>query len=461
MSNPAQKYVVLEKLDSGGMAEVFRGKVTGVQGIEKLVAIKRVLPSLTKNEKFVAMFLDEARLSMRLNHANIVTVFDVGVADNTYFIVMEFVDGVNLRKLLEILSERGIRLPLKVAVFIIMEVCKGLAYAHEKKDQQGRPIGVVHRDISPPNVLISRSGEVKITDFGLAKATTQVEFTDPGVVKGKFSYLSPEAAEGQPVDHRTDIFAAGILLYEIIANRRLFLGKSDYHTVELIRQAKVPSLRKYNSEVDEELEAIVMTALTKEPSQRSQSARQFGDALADYLFNHRMKVTIYDLQEFLGSVLAEEVTEKIEDDSDLLSGIIQQEINNIVSLDLGDVPSFDDGAKPLSDKDLSSAVPSDFDYQLHLHDAYDEEEDDERTIIDVPYHIRADIIQNVDSLEEILEGKDSQAAPSAPPVRINTQSAMNAAVEPRSSFNLYWLIPIVLGLLAGVGAVVYFFVLNK
>ena len=195
-----QKYSIVEKLDAGGMAEVWKGKATSLRGFEKLVAIKRVLPNLAKNKKFIAMFLDEARLSLFLNHANVVQTFDIGMSENSYFIVMEFVDGSNLKSVLETAKERGFRIPQEQASYIAIEICKGLSHAHNRKDPRQRPLAIVHRDISPPNVLISREGEVKLVDFGLAKAASQLSLTDPGVVKGKFSYLSPEAAYGEKTE---------------------------------------------------------------------------------------------------------------------------------------------------------------------------------------------------------------------------------------------------------------------
>jgi serine/threonine-protein kinase len=224
-SVPDSRYRITERVAAGGMAEVFRGVAESIQGFRKNVAIKRVLPALTKNKKFVAMFLDEARLSLHLQHANIVQVFDIGHADETYFIVMEFVEGIDLKRLLE--WRRRINRPLTIGqtVYIIMEAAKGLACAHEAAHPEtGRPLGIVHRDVSPPNLLLSRNGEIKLTDFGLAKAAVQVETTDPGVVKGKMSYLSPEAARGEEVDRRADIFAVGILLYEMLTGKRLFYG---------------------------------------------------------------------------------------------------------------------------------------------------------------------------------------------------------------------------------------------
>src|SRR6266513_2654846 len=189
-----ERYTITERLDHGGMAEVFRGVSESMEGVKKSVAIKRILPNLTKNQKFISMFLDEARLSLFLQHANIVQVFDISrTPDNAYFLVMEYVDGCNLKSL------------------------------------------IVHRDISPPNILLSKNGEIKLVDFGLAKANSQIESTDPGVVKGKFSYLSPEAASGLEVDSRADVFAVGIILWELFTGRRLFYGDTDYQTVELVR----------------------------------------------------------------------------------------------------------------------------------------------------------------------------------------------------------------------------------
>lgn len=290
-----QRYRVIDRLESGGMAEVFRGEAVSVQGFKKMVAIKRVLPHLVQNKNFIAMFLDEARLGARLNHANIVSVFDIGAADNTYFIVMEYIDGANLKALVEALRRKNIQFPLKDAIYICMEACRGLSYAHELTDDDGRSLGLVHRDISPPNIMISRRGEVKVTDFGLAKATTQLEKTDPGIVKGKFGYLSPEAAFGRPVDARADVFAVGIVLWELLAGRRLFQGETDYETVKLVQQAVIPSLQDSRPDLDPQFEEIVKRALALDLNTRYQTAGELADALAGYLFSHQMKVTPYDI----------------------------------------------------------------------------------------------------------------------------------------------------------------------
>jgi serine/threonine protein kinase len=332
-SVPDSRYRITERVAAGGMAEVFRGVAESIQGFRKNVAIKRVLPALTKNKKFVAMFLDEARLSLHLQHANIVQVFDIGHADETYFIVMEFVEGIDLKRLLEWRRRIGRPLTIGQTVYIIMEAAKGLACAHEAAHPEtGRPLGIVHRDVSPPNVLLSRNGEIKLTDFGLAKAAVQVETTDPGVVKGKMSYLSPEAARGEEVDRRADIFAVGILLYEMLTGKRLFYGETDYQTVELVRAAKIPPIGPQNPEVEPELEEIVRKSLARRPDDRFQSATDLQDALAHYLFSRGLKMIQRDIADLVRSCI---------EDSTMASGTARKPKTNIIDTMLQDeIQSF-------------------------------------------------------------------------------------------------------------------------
>src|SRR5882672_4475583 len=291
-----QRYRVIEKLASGGMAEVFRAESAGLEGFKKQVAIKRVLPHLSEKKKFISMFLDEARLSAHLSHSNCVQVFDIGVGDNAYFIVMEFVDGANLKTIAESLKKQGKNFPVSAAVFIAHEICKGLSYAHELCDTNGAALNIVHRDMSPPNVLITKYGEVKIVDFGLAKANSQLEKSEPGIIKGKFSYLSPEAAMGQDVDHRTDIFAVGIILWELLAGQRLFLGETDFQTVKKVQQAVIPPVTQYNRYVRPDLERIVNGALARDPNQRYQTARDLGRDLVDFMFSMGQAVSTFDIE---------------------------------------------------------------------------------------------------------------------------------------------------------------------
>ncbi len=326
------------------MAEVFRGVAESMEGFKKAVAIKRILPNLTKNQKFVSMFLDEARLSLFLQHANIVQVFDISkTPDNAYFLVMEFVDGCNLKALLERQKQKTKRIEVGHTIYLMIECCKALQYAHSlEHPETNEPLGIVHRDISPPNILLSKNGEIKLVDFGLAKANSQIESTDPGVVKGKFSYLSPEAASGNPVDHRADVFAVGIILWEMFTGRRLFFGETDYQTVELVRQARVPSIAALNPEIEPELEGVVRKALAREPDDRYQNAADLGDALAQFLFSRRMKVTARDIQALVRDTQVEMMRKRsVEPKQSLIDNLILDEMQKMSSLVDGEAKDGD------------------------------------------------------------------------------------------------------------------------
>lgn len=360
----AQNYKPLYRLAAGGMAEVWVAQSVSVAGFKKKVAIKRILPGLLKDDRFVRMFLDEARLSLHFNHANVVSVFDLGKSDETYFIVMEYVEGTTLKQLLEFLQERGTKVPLPLVIWILNETLKGLQYAHDLNDPEtGEALHVVHRDISPPNLLISWNGEVKLTDFGLAKATSQLESTDAGVVKGKFSYLSPEAAHGQPVDGRTDVFAVGILAYEMLTMRRLFLGETDYQTVEAVRAAEIPSIRAQNPEVSAELEQIILKALTREVKDRYVDAAEFADALLGYLFENRLKVSARALSTLMADLRERKEAEdkvKAKTDLNLIEQLMAEELANFRSIDEDSGEGEHDeamGSRALLEHDFDSSAP--------------------------------------------------------------------------------------------------------
>src|SRR3954462_5105618 len=259
MSSEQQRYRVLKRLASGGMAEVVVAESAGIEGFKKQVAIKRVLPQLSKKEQFIAMFLDEARLSAHLSHSNVVSVFDIGVGDGTYFIVMEYVDGADLKAVMDHHKKIERPVPVEVAVFIAAKICQGLGYAHELENLEGQPLQIIHRDITPANVLITKYGEVKIVDFGLAKASSQLAESDAGVIKGKFGYLAPETVLELGVDRRVDILALGIILWEMLAGKRLFLGDTDFATVRMVREAVIPKLP-----VPTELEQILRRSLARD-----------------------------------------------------------------------------------------------------------------------------------------------------------------------------------------------------
>ena len=419
------RYTITERLDQGGMAEVFRGVAESIQGFKKSVAIKRILPSLTKNEKFVSMFLDEAKLSLFLQHANIVQVFDIGVTESAYFLVMEFVDGCNLKALIERLKQKGRRIETPLAIYLILECCKALNYAHNVENPESQePLNIVHRDISPPNILMSKMGEVKLVDFGLAKANSQIESTDPGVVKGKFSYLSPEAASGLEVDHRADIFAMGIILWEMLTSRRLFYGDTDYQTVELVRQARIPSIAALNPEIEPELEAIVRKSLARNRDDRYESAADMGDALAQYLFSRRMKVTARDLAALVKDTQLERMRKRsAEPKGSLIDVLIQDEMAKVTSLlEEGSSESGGEGAEGSQSLDPDHFVDTSLWTSSLLGD--EEMPKDEPSgaapqrapspAVSPPEPVDQRTLDEIESLQEMLEPDRSEAHVAAP-----------------------------------------------
>ncbi|MGB9599635.1 MAG: serine/threonine protein kinase, partial [Myxococcota bacterium] len=235
------------------MAEVFKAKAYGVEGFEKLVAIKRILPNIAEDEEFITMFIDEAKIAVQLNHANIAQIFDLGKIEDTYFIALEYVYGKDLRAIFERLRKRGEIMPIPVACYIITQVCEGLDYAHRKKDSMGRDLNIVHRDVSPQNILVAYEGDVKVIDFGIAKAANKASKTQAGILKGKFGYMSPEQVRGLPLDRRSDIFSLGIIFYEILTGERLFVGESDFSTLEKVRNVEIMPPTAYNRNIPESL----------------------------------------------------------------------------------------------------------------------------------------------------------------------------------------------------------------
>ena len=280
-------YGLLERVAVGGMAEVFKAKRSGVEGFEKVVAVKRILPHLSDNKEFVDMFVDEAKVVSGLAHPNIVQIFDLGKLEKSYYIAMEYVHGRDLRSIQKRAKERGLRLPLDLSVLIISKVCAALEYAHRKKDDQGRPMVIVHRDISPQNILISFEGDVKLTDFGIAKAATKARTTDRGALRGKLLYMSPEQAWGKPIDRRSDLFSLGIVCYEMVTDEKPFLGSSEMSILEMVRECRVATPRSLNPGIPESLERVVMKALERDPDLRYQDAGELGRDLERVLHERR------------------------------------------------------------------------------------------------------------------------------------------------------------------------------
>ena len=298
------KYQLLELLARGGMAEVFKAKSHGVEGFEKVLVIKRILPELSSNPDFVEMFINEAKIAVTLSHANVVQVFDLGRADETYFIAMEYVAGSDLATVLRRARKYDKRLPVELAVYLISEVAKGLDYAHRRRDAELQPLHIVHRDVSPQNVLLSFEGEVKLTDFGIAKARGSVEEgTAAGVLKGKYAYMAPEQARGREIDARTDLFSLGTVLYECLAGRSPFLAASTYDTLQRVRAGEAKPLSEVAS-VPEELSAIVARAMSPDPADRHADAGRFYEDLVQFLYSTGRRVGGHDLSNYLDNLRA-------------------------------------------------------------------------------------------------------------------------------------------------------------
>jgi serine/threonine protein kinase len=277
------RYTLLEKIGRGGMAEVFLAKTQKEHGLERLVAIKRINPGLAGDSDFVTMFIDEANIAAQLNHANIAAIFDLGRVGGTYYIALEHLHGRDTRAIFRHRRRKNEPLPQRLACQLIMKLCEGLDYAHNRKAPSGQPLNLVHRDVSLQNIIVSFDGEVKIIDFGIAKAVGRSTKTQAGFVKGKFAYMSPEQLRGLQVDRRSDVFSCGIGLYELLTNERCFYTESTLATIKRVRDAAYEPVRERNPEIPEQLAAIVDRALTLDVDERYQSADELHDDLAAFI----------------------------------------------------------------------------------------------------------------------------------------------------------------------------------
>ncbi|NBD08090.1 serine/threonine-protein kinase [Corallococcus silvisoli] len=305
------RYELVSWLGRGGMAETWRAQLVGDAGVTKPVLIKKVLPEYANDEAFISMFISEARISATLSHGNVAQVFDFGRVDGEYFLAMEFVDGQPLHRILKRAMREGMpALPFPVAVFIAMEMCRGLHYAHTRTDGSGTPLGIVHRDISPDNVLVSYEGQVKIVDFGIAKAQLLRGFkTAPGVVKGKYLFFSPEQARGEDVDARTDVWATGVVLYELLCGRLPVEGP-PHVVMTRVAHGEVPPPGELRPDLPAALNAIVLKALHPERSQRFESSHAFGEALAEFLYAHHPRFSSLSLAHLLRVMFRDDLTQQ-------------------------------------------------------------------------------------------------------------------------------------------------------
>lgn len=302
------RYILTQKIAMGGMAEIFRAKSVGAEGFEKVVVIKRILPHFSEDEGFVTMFKDEAKMAGHLSHANVVQIFDFDEAEGLFYIAMEYVEGRDLKRVLDHGAKIGKPLSIAQAVHILIEAALGLHYAHTRV-VDGEPLKIVHRDVSPHNVMVSFNGEVKIMDFGIAKAASRSTNTRVGTVKGKCAYMSPEQARGKPLDARSDLFALGVCLWEMLTGKRLFVGESDFETLNNVLKAEVPAPSELNPEVPKELDAIVLKSLARDRDNRQADCNAFAAELRRWYYTSVADPEAASLKNYMHDLFDDEIAQ--------------------------------------------------------------------------------------------------------------------------------------------------------
>ena len=305
------RYELIELLATGGMAHIFRARLSSAQGTEKELVIKRVLPHLVQNRDFIEMFIDEARISMPLNHGNIIQVYEFGQVDQDYFLAMEYLRGRNLETVLSRVEEKGQRVPIPVALFIASEVAKGLDYAHRFRDPHDRPTGIIHRDVSPQNILVGFHGEVKLTDFGIAKATSRIRVTGQGIIRGKACYLSPEQAECTDLDGRSDQFSLAAVAYEMLTGVRVFEGDTEVATLQKVRQSTVQPPARLRSDLPRPVDSAVQKALSRDRNDRFETAGAFQVVFSRALHDLEPEFTSSVVADWMRKLFSDDITREI------------------------------------------------------------------------------------------------------------------------------------------------------
>lgn len=364
------RYILTRKIAMGGMAEVFRAKSFGAENFEKLIAIKRLYPHLSQDPSFVKMFINEAKLAATLNHVNVAPIYDFGCQQGFYYIAMEYVRGADLADLIARCRQRGQHMPLGLAIWLLVEICDGLDYAHRKHDDLGHFLNLIHRDVTPQNVLISYEGEVKITDFGIAKIQMlERDETTGGLLKGKFSYMSPEQVRGDKLDHRSDIFSLGIVAWELLTHHKMFEGPNDYHILEKVREALYIPPRQLNPNLPADVEEIITKMLTRYPEDRYQSVGQVRMDLLRYLSNSRLFPSRAHLSAFVRKLFEDKMhaeTEEIVEETGVARqvwSLYQEEIEEAALLDEaitlppGALDSYDDTQKSFAEYETNPSPP--------------------------------------------------------------------------------------------------------
>ena len=301
MELPARfgKYELISRLAKGGMAEIFLARSFGVEGFERHLVVKRILPDLASSARFVGLFIKEAKISASLSHPNIVQIYELGRVGTDHYIAMEFIHGRDLTRINKSMRSEGERIPIPLAVYIVASILRGLHHAHSRTDAQGRTMNLIHRDVSPHNVMIGFTGEVKLFDFGIARLVGDSDPIEGMPGGGKYAYMSPEQAAGRPMDHRSDVYSAGVVLYELLVGHRLFQDPDPAEKLRKVRAAEVPDPRVENPEITEELWALVSGLLAKAPEDRPSTAGEAEEALWAYLYDHNLRADAHELANFM------------------------------------------------------------------------------------------------------------------------------------------------------------------
>ncbi len=434
-------FYLYDRIGMGGMAEIFLAKTFTDIGIERHAAIKRILPHFITDDAFGEMLINEAKLCAQLSHANVVQTYDLGEIDESFYIAMEYVEGFDLNRLLGLLARAKQPLPLQFALYIIIETLRGLDYAHRIADQDGNPLGIIHRDVSPTNVLISTEGEVKVCDFGIAKVTMSeigVEQIDEYHLKGKIAYMAPEHLNGEEVDFRADLYAAGILLWELLSGRRLFKTKDEDETLRRAKAAEVPPLVDRGFSEYELINAIVVRALAKDPDKRFQNGKEFIRAVEDYLHLSGLIVSQLKFSEFLMENFGESLLEQRRERERSLAELEEYK-NELDAEEREEIPIT------TPDDERAEAIRATF---ADLGGPYEDEEDEifeEEDIDEVP--VEEELPEEEESIPLVEAEEPPEPTKPAVPIQIMP--------EKRPS-NPAWIAWIVL-VLAAAGAALYFY----
>ena len=306
------RYELVAELASGGMATVFLGRILGAGGFQRFVAIKRLHPHLASEQEFVEMFLDEARLAASIHHPNVVPILEVGTSDRGYYLVMEYIEGDTLARLLARAATSRQRIPVPIVIRIVLDTLAGLHAAHELKDDNDHHLNLVHRDVSPQNILVGINGTARITDFGVARAATRLSSTRSGQLKGKLAYMAPEQARGGQIDRRADLFAVGTVLWEVLADKRLFKGEGEADTLNRVLFEPIPKLRDINPEIEPALETVTMKSLDRDPDKRYPTASAFADELEKAARAIASIASVREVADYVQKVLGQDISQQRE-----------------------------------------------------------------------------------------------------------------------------------------------------